>query len=71
MSEYNINAKYFQGGAKFPTGSKKNELLQSLRTASRGRIGEIPIPTVKVRMRENVNNTIFADICALSVFFYA
>ncbi len=43
-----MSTKYFQGGAKFPTGSKVCELLNG------SRIGEIPIPTVKVRMRENV-----------------
>jgi len=53
---------YSQGGAKFPTGgmslAKSKDKPASARFVEVSRSGEMPEPTVIVRMRENENTLV-------------
>jgi hypothetical protein len=59
-----------QGGAEFPTGGTARERFSFQEKVSRS--GEIPGPTVKVRMKENERNRAVpfgaAEFCVVSPY---
>jgi hypothetical protein len=64
--------RYSQGGVKFPTGGMQGKTLRARERNSRkelvSRSGEMPEPTVIVRMKENAA---FSGVSPLSVVVIA